>query len=329
MSIPLSASPTVIVVAPQGFLASARRQVADLLGSLIVQEKPAPRTAPDLGAAAWTLASNNAVTVARTRLRDWVVADGPAQTTDTEAADRETADSGTADTECAWAAWTSEQMAAWNEPAGAIVTDVDSTLIEQEVIEMLAAHIGLEEQVAAVTERAMRGELDFEQSLRERVAVLKGLDAQTIENVSKKTTPTAGAQLLIETAHARGWKTYAVSGGFQQILDPLAARLNLDGAIANHLEVNDAELTGRVTGPIIDRQAKAKHRAQWTSNNQLPSLGLGDGANDIDLLTTATGGLGLQPKPALKAVADGTLSLRRLDAVAALLGWDVATEQQH
>ncbi|MCG7305159.1 phosphoserine phosphatase SerB [Pseudoglutamicibacter albus] len=324
MSIPLSASPTVIVVAPQGFLASARRQVADLLGSLIVQEKQAPRTAPDLGAAAWTLASNNAVTVARTRLRDWVVTDGPAQTTDTEAPDRETAD-----TECAWAAWTSEQMAAWNEPAGAIVTDVDSTLIEQEVIEMLAAHIGLEEQVAAVTERAMRGELDFEQSLRERVAVLKGLDAQTIEDVSKKTTPTAGAQLLIETAHARGWKTYAVSGGFQQILDPLAARLNLDGAIANHLEVNDAELTGRVTGPIIDRQAKAKHRAQWTSNNQLPSLGLGDGANDIDLLTTATGGLGLQPKPALKAVADGILSLRRLDAVVALLGWDVAVEQQH
>ena len=329
MSIPLSASPTVILVASQRFLAAARTQVADLLGSLIVQEKPAPRTAPDLGAAAWTLTSNDAVTVARARLRDWVITDDPAQTTDTESPDRETADRGTADTECAWAAWTSEQMAAWNEPAGAIVTDVDSTLIEQEVIEMLAAHIGLEEQVAAVTERAMRGELDFEQSLRERVAVLKGLDAQTIEDVSEKTTPTAGAQLLIETAHARGWKAYAVSGGFQQILDPLAARLNLDGAIANHLEVNDAELTGRVTGPIIDRQAKAKHRAQWTSNNQLPSLGLGDGANDIDLLTTATGGLGLQPKPALKAVADGTLSLRRLDAVAALLGWDVATEQQH
>lgn len=314
----------MILVASQRILAAARTQVADLLGSLIVQEKPAPRTAPDLGAAAWTLASNDAVTVARTRLRDWVIADGPAQTTDNGAPD-----SGTADTECAWAAWTSEQMAAWNAPAGAIVTDVDSTLIEQEVIEMLAAHIGLEEQVAAVTERAMRGELDFEQSLRERVAVLKGLGAQTIEDVSVKTTPTPGAQLLIETAHARGWKTYAVSGGFQQILDPLAARLNLDGAIANHLEVNDAELTGRVTGPIIDRQAKAKHRAQWTSNNQLPSLGLGDGANDIDLLTTATGGLGLQPKPALKAVADGTLSLRRLDAVAALLGWDVATEQQH
>ncbi|WP_309136509.1 HAD family hydrolase [Pseudoglutamicibacter cumminsii] len=139
----------------------------------------------------------------------------------------------------------------------------------------------------------------------------------------RKTTPTAGADKLIDAAHQRGWKVYAVSGGFQQILDPLAERLGLDGAVANHLEITDGALTGRVTGAVIDRQAKATHRAQWTSDNQIPSLGLGDGANDIDLLTTATGGLGLQPKPALRAVASGTLSLRRLDAVAALLGWDL------
>ena len=306
MSTPCTSKPTVFLVAPTASVPAARTQVADLLGELLEAECPAPHTAPDLAAAAWTLTHDDAVAVARDRLREWIA---------TEA--------GAAGAECAWAAWTSAELAAWSAPAGAIVTDVDSTLIEQEVIEMLAAHVGLEDQVAAVTERAMRGELDFEQSLRERVAVLKGLSADVIENVASKTTPTAGADTLIDTAHQRGWRVYAVSGGFQQILDPLAERLGLDGAVANHLEISDAALTGRVTGPVIDRQAKATHRAQWTSDNQIPSLGLGDGANDIDLLTTATGGLGLQPKPALQAVANGTLSLRRLDAVATLLGWDL------
>ena len=311
MTTPRISKPTVFLVAPTDSVAAARTQVADLLGSLLESECPAPHTAPDLAAMAWTLTHDDAVAVARDRLREWVAKEGAAGA------------AGTTGAACAWAAWTSAEMAAWNAPAGAIVTDVDSTLIEQEVIEMLAAHVGLEDQVAAVTERAMRGELDFEQSLRERVAVLKGLSADVIEDVAAKTTPTAGAEKLIDAAHQRGWKVYAVSGGFQQILDPLAERLSLDGAVANHLEISDAALTGRVTGPVIDRQAKATHRAQWSSDNNIPSLGLGDGANDIDLLTTATGGLGLQPKPALRAVASGTLSLRRLDAVAALLGWDL------
>lgn len=311
MTTPRTSKPTVFLVAPTDSVAAARTQVADLLGSLLEAECPAPHTAPDLAATAWTLTHDDAAAVARDRLREWVAKEGAAGA------------AGTTGATCAWAAWTSAEMAAWNAPAGAIVTDVDSTLIEQEVIEMLAAHVGLEDQVAAVTERAMRGELDFEQSLRERVAVLKGLSADVIEDVAGKTTPTAGAEKLIAAAHQRGWKVCAVSGGFQQILDPLAERLGLDGAVANHLEISDAALTGRVTGPVIDRQAKATHRAQWSSDNNIPSLGLGDGANDIDLLTTATGGLGLQPKPALRAVANGTLSLRRLDAVAALLGWDL------
>lgn len=306
MSTPRTSKPTVFLVGLRDSFTAACTQVADLLGELVAEDSAAPQTAPDLAAAAWTLTHDDAVAVARDCLREWIATE-----------------TGAAGAECAWAAWTSAEMDAWSAPAGAIVTDVDSTLIEQEVIEMLAAHVGLEDQVAAVTERAMRGELDFEQSLRERVAVLKGLSADVIENVASKTTPTAGAETLIDAAHQRGWKVYAVSGGFQQILDPLAERLGLDGAVANHLEISDAALTGRVTGPVIDRQAKAIHRAQWTSNNQIPSLGLGDGANDIDLLTTATGGLGLQPKPALRAVANGTLSLRRLDAVATLLGWDL------
>lgn len=306
MSTPRTSKPTVFLVGLSDSFAAARTQVVNLLGELLAEDSAAPHTAPDLAAAAWTLTHDDAVADARDRLREWIAAEADA-----------------ADTECAWASWTSEEMDAWSAPAGAIVTDVDSTLIEQEVIEMLAAHVGLEDQVAAVTERAMRGELDFEQSLRERVAVLKGLSADVIEDVAGKVTPTPGADKLIDAAHQRGWKVYAVSGGFQQILDTLAERLGLDGAVANHLEISDAALTGRVTGPVIDRQAKATHRAQWTSDNQIPSLGLGDGANDIDLLTTATGGLGVQPKPALRAVASGTLSLRRLDAVAALLGWDL------
>lgn len=205
-----------------------------------------------------------------------------------------------------------------------VVTDVDSTLIEQEVIEMLAAHAGREAEVAAVTERAMRGELDFAQSLHHRVKALQGLPVALIEEVASNVTPTQGAEALIAAAHAAGHKVGAVSGGFIQVLEPLAERLGLDHAHANVLGVRDGVLTGTVEGPVVDRAAKSAALRRWCAADDVEpqrTVGLGDGANDIDLLTVAGLGVGLEPKPALRAAADGVLGLRRLDLVAAALGW--------
>lgn len=206
-----------------------------------------------------------------------------------------------------------------------IVTDVDSTLIEQEVIEMLAAHAGREAEVAAVTERAMRGELDFAQSLHHRVQALAGLPVSLIEEVAADVVPTAGARELIAAAHAGGHKVGAVSGGFIQVLEPLAEALGLDHAHANVLGVRDGVLTGTVEGPVVDRAAKAAALRRWCAADDIEAqrtIGLGDGANDIDLLTVAGLGVGVEPKPALRSVADGVLGLRRLDTVATALGWD-------
>ncbi|MDR2254761.1 MAG: phosphoserine phosphatase SerB [Arthrobacter sp.] len=205
-----------------------------------------------------------------------------------------------------------------------VVTDVDSTLIEQEVIEMLAAHAGREAEVAAVTERAMRGELDFAQSLHHRVKALAGLPVSLIAEVAADVVPTPGAVELIAAAHASGHLVGAVSGGFIQVLEPLADRLGLDHAHANVLGVRDGVLTGTVQGPVVDRAAKAAALRRWCAADDVQpqrTVGLGDGANDLDLLTVAGLGVGVQPKPALRHVADGVLGLRRLDAVSAALGW--------
>lgn len=207
---------------------------------------------------------------------------------------------------------------------GVLVTDVDSTLIQQEVIELIAAHAGREAEVAAVTERAMRGELDFAASLHARVRALTGLPVRVLDEVAESVLPTPGAQALIDAAHAHGWRVGAVSGGFTQVLEPLAARLGLDHARANVLGVRDGVLTGTVEGPVIDRPAKASALRQWTAAagvEQHASVGLGDGANDLDLLAAAGMGVGVRPKPVLRDAADGVLGLARLDAVAAFLGF--------
>jgi len=208
-----------------------------------------------------------------------------------------------------------------------LVTDVDSTLIEQEVIEMLAAHAGREAEVAAVTERAMRGELDFAQSLHHRVEALRGLPVRLIEEVASRVTPTAGAEELVAAAHAHGHTVGAVSGGFIQILEPLAERLGLDHAHANVLGVRDGVLTGTVEGEVVDRAAKKRSLRAWAASDGVrleDTIGMGDGANDLDLLTAAGLGVAVQPKPALRAAADAVLGLRRLDTVAAALGWSTA-----
>ncbi|RKW71248.1 phosphoserine phosphatase SerB [Galactobacter caseinivorans] len=205
-----------------------------------------------------------------------------------------------------------------------VVTDVDSTLIQEEVIELLAAHAGREAEVAAVTERAMRGELDFAASLHHRVQALKGLPVRVIAEVAEQVTPMPGALDLIAAAHANGHRVGAVSGGFIQVLEPLAQALGLDHAQANELGVRDGVLTGTVEGPVVDRAAKAAALRRWCAADDIKAthtVALGDGANDLDLLTIAGYAVGVRPKPALRNACDGVLGVRRLDTVSAALGW--------
>ncbi len=204
-----------------------------------------------------------------------------------------------------------------------ICFDVDSTLIQHEVIEMLAAYADREAEVAEVTERAMRGELDFAESLHERVKALAGLDAAVVENVARDIQLTPGARTTIRTLKRLGYKTGVVSGGFIQVIEPLARELDLDFARANTLEIVDGKLTGRVIGPVIDRQAKAESLKEFAWSNGIKlnqTVAVGDGANDIDMLSTAGLGIAFNAKPALKAVADTSVNYPFLDQVLFILG---------
>ncbi|SDL90493.1 phosphoserine phosphatase [Corynebacterium mycetoides] len=201
--------------------------------------------------------------------------------------------------------------------------DCDSTLITGEVIEMLAAHAGKEAEVAEVTERAMRGELDFEQSLRERVATLEGLDASVIDAVAADIQLTPGARTTIRTLNSMGYRTAVVSGGFIQVLEGLATELDLDYVRANTLEVVDGKLTGRVVGEIVDRQAKARLLSEFAEDSGLKmsqTVAVGDGANDIDMLGVAGLGIAFNAKPALREVADASVNHPFLDEVLYILG---------
>ncbi|MDA3646364.1 phosphoserine phosphatase SerB [Saccharopolyspora indica] len=204
-----------------------------------------------------------------------------------------------------------------------VVFDVDSTLIQGEVIEMLAARAGCEDQVREVTERAMRGELDFAESLRQRVAVLEGLPASVLDEVAAELELTAGARTTIRTLRRLGFHTGVVSGGFTQIIDQLVDELGLDFSAANELEVVDGKLTGRVIGEIVDRAGKAKALRRFAESFGVPAaqcVAVGDGANDIDMLSAAGLGVAFNAKPALREVADTALSHPFLDAVLFVLG---------
>ncbi len=204
-----------------------------------------------------------------------------------------------------------------------IVFDVDSTLIQGEVIEMLAAHAGREAEVAAVTEAAMRGELDFAQSLHQRVAALAGLDASVLDDVAASLELTPGARTTIRTLHRLGYHCGVVSGGFRQVIDGLAHELELDFVRANTLEVVDGTLTGRVVGEIVDRPGKARALRSFADQVGVPmeqTIAVGDGANDIDMLSVAGLGIAFNAKPALREVADAALSHPFLDAVLFILG---------
>ncbi|MGV9671175.1 phosphoserine phosphatase SerB [Gordonia sp. NPDC003504] len=204
-----------------------------------------------------------------------------------------------------------------------IVFDVDSTLIQGEVIEMLAAHAGREAEVAAVTEAAMRGELDFAQSLHQRVAALAGLDASVLDEVAASLQLTPGARTTIRTLHRLGYHCGVVSGGFRQVIDALAHELELDFVRANTLEVIDGKLTGRVIGEIVDRPGKARALRSFADHVGVPmeqTIAVGDGANDIDMLSVAGLGIAFNAKPALREVADAALNHPFLDAVLFILG---------
>ncbi|QEO15964.1 phosphoserine phosphatase SerB [Agromyces intestinalis] len=205
-----------------------------------------------------------------------------------------------------------------------VVLDADSTLIREEAIELLADAAGSLELVAAVTERAMRGELDFAQSLRERVATLAGLDASVFAQVRERMTPTDGVQELIDTVHRAGGRVGVVSGGFHELLDPLAERLGLDFCRANRLELDTSgRLTGRVDGPIVDAEAKAAALVEWAELAGVPrgrTIAVGDGANDLRMLATAALGVAFCAKPVVRAQADVSIDRPDLSQVLALAG---------
>jgi phosphoserine phosphatase len=204
-----------------------------------------------------------------------------------------------------------------------LIMDVDSTLIQQEVIELLAAYAGKREEVAAVTEAAMRGELDFSQSLHARVAVLAGLPADVVAKVRAEVKLTAGAAELVAAFQAAGHAVAVVSGGFNQILQPIAEDLGLDYWVANELEIVDGALTGKVLGDVIDRAAKEKHLREWAAAEGIPmehTIAVGDGANDLDMLGAAGIGVAFNAKPAVRAAADAAVNLPYLDAVRYIAG---------
>jgi phosphoserine phosphatase len=204
-----------------------------------------------------------------------------------------------------------------------IVFDVDSTLVQGEVIEMLAARAGAEAEVRAVTEAAMAGELDFAESLRRRVAVLAGLPESVLAEVAGELELTPGARTTVRTLKRLGFRCGVVSGGFTRVIAGLAQELGLDFCAANELEVVDGRLTGRVVGEIVDRPGKAVALRRFADESGVPleqCVAVGDGANDIDMLATAGLGIAFNAKPALREVADTALSHPYLDVVLFVLG---------
>ncbi|HET8895797.1 MAG TPA: phosphoserine phosphatase SerB [Protaetiibacter sp.] len=204
-----------------------------------------------------------------------------------------------------------------------VVLDVDSTLIEDEVIELLADAAGTREAVADVTFRAMNGELDFAESLRERVATLAGLPESVFAEVSARVTVTRGVPQMIAGVHAAGGKVAVVSGGFHEVIDPLAERLGLDHWRANRLEVADGRLTGQVIPPVVDALAKAEALQEWADAAGIPiaqTIAVGDGANDLPMMALAGLSVGFDAKAPVRDVADVLLDARDLSMLLPLLG---------
>ncbi|AWE43449.1 phosphoserine phosphatase SerB [Actinobaculum sp. 352] len=206
-----------------------------------------------------------------------------------------------------------------------IVTDVDSTFIQGEVIEMLAAAAGTASMVREITTRAMRGELDFAQSLRERVATLAGLPDSVFSDIAAGVDLTAGAAETVRVVHTQGGYFGLVSGGFHEVVDRVAEPLGIDKVLANRLEVSDGLLTGHTRGPVIDRAAKAEALTAWADEFAIPLeqvVAVGDGANDLDMMRIAGLSVAFCAKPVVLEEADAAITIPRLDMLLALLGWD-------
>ena len=204
-----------------------------------------------------------------------------------------------------------------------VVMDVDSTLIQQEVIELLGAKAGKGAEIIAITESAMRGELDFAESLRARVALLSGLPESVLTQVQSEITLTPGARTLIRTLHKLGHHVALVSGGFETVIAPLMSELGIAHMRANNLENIDGALTGKLIGPIIDRAGKAEALREFAAMHSIEleqTIAIGDGANDLDMITLAGMGIAFNAKPAVKAAADSSVSAPYLDSVLYLLG---------
>ncbi|WP_166983557.1 phosphoserine phosphatase SerB [Paramicrobacterium fandaimingii] len=204
-----------------------------------------------------------------------------------------------------------------------VVLDADSTLIQDEAIELLAHESGSAAQVAAVTERAMRGELDFAESLRERVATLEGISDAVFARVSDRMRPTPGASELIGAVHRAGGRIGVVSGGFHELLDPVAARLEVDVWRANRLVVAEGRVTGHVDGDIVDAETKAATLREWAEQAGVPlcrTIAIGDGANDLRMMEAAALSIAFNAKPAVRTAADVALQRVDLSDVLPLLG---------
>ena len=196
-----------------------------------------------------------------------------------------------------------------------IVMDIDSTLINEEVIDLLGEEAGVGEQVAAITERAMRGELDFRQALEERVGLLAGLDREVFDRTFARVTFTPGALELIRTAHERGWKVGVVSGGFHEVADRIVEAAGIDYCLANRLEVQNGKLTGKLAAEIVTRERKLEALRSWAHELGLPlsqTVAMGDGANDIPMIQAAGTGIAFCAKPKTRAAAPFAIDERNL-----------------
>ena len=204
-----------------------------------------------------------------------------------------------------------------------IVMDVDSTLVQGEVIEMLAEHAGCADEVARVTEEAMRGEIDFEESLRARVALLEGVEASALDTVYEEIEYAPGARTMIRTLKRLGYRFAMVSGGFTQITDRIAENLGFDFARANELEIVDGRLTGRIVGDVVDRAGKAEALRGFAAEvgvDVSAVIAIGDGANDLDMLSAAGMGIAYNAKPVVQQAAQTAVNVPYLDAIMYLLG---------
>ena len=204
-----------------------------------------------------------------------------------------------------------------------VLLDMDSTLIQEEVIDLIAEKFGVGPAVVAITERAMRGEIDFSTSLRERVALLAGADLAILDEVKNQITLTPGARTLIRTLHRLGHKVGVVSGGFLDVIEPLLNELNIDYYRANKLEAKDGKLTGAITGAIIDRKGKADALRDFAEKEGVglaQTIAIGDGANDLGMLEIAGLGIAFNAKPAVRAAADSSINSPYLDSVLYLMG---------